>query len=152
MSYVDLAIGIGMFLLFFALVISLSINYLIRTPQTALVITELREKATQLFDQFFSSEGTPADWEETSSAPSELGLITTIQRIPITVEEENVSDRVNEPVTVLLIFDEDCANKVWNNTVRVYDENFDEIEYELAEDVFCTSQFLNMMPPIQATA
>jgi len=143
MSYVDVAVGIGMFILFFGLVLMLSINYLARTPIGGIVITEIREKAIKLFKQFFSTAGTPSNWEETGEIPSELGLITTIYRIPIAAEEKNVSGRVNEPVTIKLTFDDDCVNKAWNNTVRIYDENFNETEYELAKQVFCTSQFLN---------
>lgn len=143
MGYADLAVGIGMFIFFFALVLTFSINYLGRRPSETLVIMELGDKAVNLFEKLFKTEGTPSDWEEMGEIPSELGLITTIYRIPILVKENNASERLNEPVTIKLVFDGKCLNKVWNNTVRMYDENFNEIKYELAKQVFCTSQFLN---------
>ena len=142
MSYIDIAVGIGMFILFFGVVLVLSINYLVRTPAGSVIIIELREEASKIFDQIFSTGGTPSNWEDTGQAPSDIGLVKTIYRIPITVEETSGENRTNEAVAVSLDFDDDCSNKTWNNTVRVYDEDFNETPYKLSHENFCSSQFL----------
>lgn len=141
MGYMDLAVGLGFFLFFLAVVLMLSIQHFVGVP-TKLTIEEYRERAVALFERFFSTMGSPSNWENTGVAPSELGLITTIYRIPVTVKETNSTNRVNEPVAVNLDFDDECSNKAWNNTIRVYDENLNEIPYQLSHENFCTSQFL----------
>ena len=50
--------------------------------------------------------------------------------------------RSNEPITTRIVFDEDCVNKVWNNTFRIYDEDNNATKYELSNVAFCTSQYL----------
>jgi len=142
MSYVDLAVSIGVFLFFMALVIGLSIQYFVKVP-VGISIEEYREAAINMFERFFSTSGTPADWEDTDNVPSELGLTKSIYKIPITIEEPGTATRTDEPVIVNLVFDEDCSNISWNNTVRVYDSNLNEHEYELVNPVVCSSQFLN---------
>ena len=142
MSYVDLAVSIGVFLFFMALVIGLSIQYFVKVP-VGISIEEYREAAINMFERFFSTSGTPADWEDTDNVPSELGLTKSIYKIPITIEEPGTATRTDEPAIVNLVFDEDCSNISWNNTVRVYDSNLNEHEYELVNPVVCSSQFLN---------
>lgn len=142
MGYVDMAIGTAFFLFFLAVVLLITIQHFVRYP-TMVTIEEYREKAVNLFSRFFATMGIPYDWEETGIAPSELGLIVSLYVKPVLVKELGVAARQNEPIVVNLIFDEECKNKTWNNTVRVYDSNLTKIEYEFVNPVFCSEQFLN---------
>ncbi len=142
MSYVDLAVSIGFFLFFIALILGLSIRYFVKVP-VEISIEEYRDAAINMFERFFSTSGTPADWEDTGNVPSELGLTKSIYKIPIIIEELGTAARTNEPVIANLVFDEECSNITWNNTVRVYDSNLNEYEYELVNPVNCSGQFLN---------
>ena len=142
MTYVDLAVGLGFFLFFIALVMGLSVERLVKTPTEA-TIEEYRESAMAMFQSFFSTAGTPGDWEDSSDAPSELGLVKTVYKIPITVEELGIAARTDEPVVVKLFFDDECSSSAWNDTVRAYDSSLAEHQYELVNPAVCSSQFLN---------
>jgi len=142
MSYIDLAIGIAFFIFFFALVMMLSIQYFAEVPNI-LNIGEYRELAVDMFNEFFGTEGSPSDWEDTGEVPSKLGLMTFVYRTTITVEEEGTATRTNEPVIVNMEFDDECTKGVWNNTVRVYDSDLSEVQYELVNPIVCSGQLLN---------
>jgi len=71
-------------------------------------------------------------------------LMEDLYMVPIVVRETNGSSRTNEPVTVRITFDENCQNKSWNTTVRLYDEDDNELNIEISNTTFCTSQFLNV--------
>ena len=142
MSYVDIAVGIGLFLAFFAVVLVLSVQRFVSVP-AASAMEEYRAKAISMFESLFSTGGTPTNWESTPLAPSELGLTTTIYKFPVTIEEPDISDRQNEPVIAKLEFDEECSNKTWNNTIRTYSSTLNETGFEFSNPVICSSQYLN---------
>jgi len=144
MSYVDLAVGLGFFLFFLAIVLMISIQHFVQTP-AATKVEEYRDAAVNFFNKFFGTEGSPKNWEDTGQAPSELGLRAVLYKIPITVEEKGVAARLNEPVTLKLTFDDECSNKTWNNSLRLYNASLNETRYELVNPVLCSSQdqFLN---------
>lgn len=142
MSYVDLAVGVGIFLFFLAIVLMLSIQHFAQIPAT-FDVAEYRDAAVEMFERFFKTEGTPNDWESLGELPSELGLITFVYRIPISVEEKGVAARTDEPVIVNLEFDENCDKEIWNNSIRVYDSNLNEIKYELVNPLMCSGQLIN---------
>ncbi len=142
MSYIDMSVAIGTFMVFFALSIMLAVNYFSKEP-LAISVTEFKEKADSLSDDLFSTAGSPDDWEDSSLTPSELGLSKTIFRMPINVIETSGSARVNEPVVVEVTFDDDCSSKAWNNTVRIYDNDFNATLFEFGHPTNCPSQYLN---------
>ncbi len=120
----------------------LIISFFLKEPEAA-SIEEFREKATSLFDILFSSEGSPKNWEDTSQSPSELGLIKTIQRIPIIVKDTAQTARTNEPITEKVSFDEGCKKEAYNTTIRIYDDDINAINFQLNKSVICTDEFLN---------
>ena len=142
MSYIDLAFGIALFILFFSMVLTLSIRHFVQTPAT-LTIEEYRQKAVDMLGDLFGKMGSPENWEDTGRTPSELGLIVHVYKVSISIEEPGISDRQNEPVIVKLSFDEECSNHAWNNTVRVYDSTLNETNFEFVNPVVCSSQYLN---------
>jgi hypothetical protein len=142
MTYIDLAIAIGVFLFFIALVMGLSVQYFVKAPTEA-DIEEYREIAMRLFEDFFSTTGFPENWEESDELPSELGLSGGLYKVSVVVEELGTDARSNETVIVNIIFDEECTNKVWNDTIRVYDKDLNAVDYELAYPVYCSGQYLN---------
>lgn len=142
MSYIPLAIGLGLFLIFLTITLLYSINYFTNIP-ASITIDQFREKALDLLNQLLGSGGSPDNWEDTNQVPSQLGLNLEIYRIPVTVRELGISSRQNEPVIVSISFDDECENKAWNNSVRVYDENFVASKYEFWDNVSCSQQYLN---------
>lgn len=142
MSYVDIAIAVGFFLFFVALVIGVSTKYLVEIP-SSMSIEEYRDSAMRIFNQFFTTSGTPENWEESSDAPSELGLANSIYKVSVSVEEPGIYARANESVITHIVFDEECSGKVWADTIRVYDSNIKGQAFELVEPVYCSGGYIN---------
>jgi len=113
---------------------------------SALVKTsEFRSVSENLFNVFFESKGVPENWDENYSVtPVKVGLMEDLYMLPIVVEEDMASNRTDEPVTVRITFDEDCQNRSYNTTVRLYDEDDNEVNLEISNTTFCTGQFLNV--------
>jgi hypothetical protein len=142
MSYVDLAFSTGIFILFFGVTMMMIVSFFLGEPESS-GIEEFRSKATDLFDLFFSSEGSPKNWEDTGEAPSELGLVKTIQRVPIVLRETSGSARTHEPITERITFDEGCSKAAYNSTIRVYDDDLNGINFQINRSVTCADDFLN---------
>ncbi len=142
MSYVDFAIAVSVFVIFFAVVIIVATNYFSNLASLN-KRQEYKQVATNYFNQIFTKKGTPSNWEDDpNNAPVELGLADSLYQTPILVIENGNLLRSNEPITTRIVFDEDCTNKVWNNTFRIYDEDNNATKYELSNVAFCTSQYL----------
>lgn len=139
MSYVDMAVGFGIFILFLAFILVQTINYFSSVPVVAR-ISEFRDKATDFFESAFKSELT-TEWD-LAGMPAELELKLNMYEVIVTVKEPGDSARTNESVTVNVTFDEDCENKTWNSTVRVYDENGNEVTSWLSNVASCSGQYL----------
>lgn len=143
MSYVDVAVGLGFFLFFLALVLMLSIQHFSQSPAST-QISEYSDTAMQLFAQFFGTSGTPSDWEVSGQAPSQLGLTTTVHKLTITVGEGGIAARVNEPVIADVTFDDACTGSAWNTTARLYDSDMNPVPYQMIDPVACSANLLNM--------
>jgi hypothetical protein len=140
MHYIDMAIAFAIFIFFFTYVLFLAINYFTVQPHAAR-IAEYRQKAIDFFESVFESEGEPENWEKTG-APAKLGVASNLYRIPVVVKETSGYDRTNELIALNLTLDEDCTDKAWNDTIRIYDENMNEIPSEVSDQVFCVNQYL----------
>ena len=130
---VTFLVSVSLFLLLISLVLVSAINYFTRTPESATLI-EIRSKTKDLFDLFFGSGGIVTNERVT----------TDLYRIPILLDERNGTDRTNEAVAVSIEFDDECDKIAsWNNTVRVYDQQLNELPSRISYQQFCTSQWLN---------
>jgi hypothetical protein len=143
MSYVDFAVAVAFFLFFFGVVLMFSTNYF--SNLSALTKTsEFRPISENFFNIFFNGLGLPTDWHEnTSIIPVKVGLMDYLYKVPINVKESNGTARTDEPITKRVFFDINCQNNSWNTTVRIYDEDWNEVDLELSDITFCTGQFLN---------
>lgn len=130
---VTFIVSVSLFLLFISLILVSAINYFTRTPESA-VILEVRDKVKNLFNIFFGSGGVITGERAT----------VDLYRIPVLLEEKNGTARTNEIVSLSVDFDEVCNKKTsWNNTVRVYDQQFNELPSKISYQEFCTNQWLN---------
>ena len=140
MVSVDLPIALAIFLAVFLTVVVVVVNYFSGLPSLT-AVQELRQKAESVFDLLFKTQG-PQNWEQSGKIPAAPGVLIELKKIPLLVTEKVGLNRTNEPVEISIIFDDDCGNKTWNNTVRVYDYDFNETASNLTEQNFCSSQFL----------
>jgi hypothetical protein len=69
--------------------------------------------------------------------------MSTIYKIPITVEEKGASARTNEPVMARLTLDDECLNMAWNTTIRLYNADLNITSYEAVNQVPCSGNMLN---------
>ena len=145
MSHIDFAIAVSLFLFFFAAIIVLTTNYFSRYSVLTKT-SELKPVAESLFNVLLKRKGTPENWDlNYSISPVKVGLVEDLYMIPIVVKETNGSDRINEPVTARITFDENCQNKSWNTTMRMYNESDIEINLEISNTTFSLS--LSSQPP-----
>ena len=141
MNYIDFTIAATIFLFFFAMVLIFSTNYFSNISGLAKT-SEFRSITQGLFNLFFSGKGIPENWADTNLVPVQLGLIEDLYRTPVLVKENSGYDRINQLVSLNLIFDENCENKAWNTSIRVFDENGDQVYSKINNQTFCSNQFL----------
>jgi hypothetical protein len=137
---IEMTVAISIFIGFVAVMIAFAINYFSQAPFWG-EIARYREKAIS-FIETISSKGWPEKWEEQNITPAQLGLSIDLYSVKVSVKEKSGYSRINEPVSVFVEFDPYCENKSWNNTVRVYDESFNEIPSFISYENFCSSQYL----------
>ncbi|MBI2084034.1 MAG: LamG domain-containing protein [Candidatus Aenigmarchaeota archaeon] len=130
---VSFLVAVSIFLLFISLILVSAINYFTRVPESATIL-EIRDKVKNLFNVFFGSGGI---------ATSER-LTTQLYRVPLLLDDTNGTARTNEVVALGVEHDFDCDKKTaWNSTVRVYDQQFNELPSKISYQEFCSSQWLN---------
>jgi len=137
---VDLIVASSIFIIFISTVFFYLFGFQKQAPSWQSVI-ELRKKATDLMDEIIA-QGKPENWEKENILPSKIGLASSAYLIPILISDESEYNRVNEPIAQEIIFDESCNNIAWNGSVRIYDENFNEIPFRFVNQTFCPSGFL----------
>lgn len=125
-------VAVGIFILFTLLIIVFTINYFTRLPESVEAI-ELRDKTKSVFDFFFGSSGLAA----------EERISDNLHRFPVWVNETSGTARTNEAIWVNVEFDERCIRNSWNNSVRVYDEDFNEMPSRISYQNLCSSNYLN---------
>ena len=141
MVNVDLPIALSVFLIFLVVSVVFAVNYFLDVPNWVKT-HELRDKAEEFYDTLFKTRGVPENWEDSNALPSLPGMMVYLRKVSVLVEETSGASRTNEPVVVNITFDEDCINKTWNNTARLYDSNLTLVSFNLTEQSFCSGQFL----------
>jgi hypothetical protein len=104
-------------------------------------LIELRKEASDLANEIIS-KGNPSDWNKENVIPSKIGLASSAYLIPILISDTSGYNRINEPIAQEIVFDNDCKNLAWNGTVRIFDENFNEIPFRFVNQTFCPSGYL----------
>lgn len=122
---VDLAISLSIFLISISIIVMFSTRYFSSLPIWKR-LGELREIAMEVKDKLFS----------------EKGVMNKIYRIQILVEETAGLARENEPIEIEVEFDGDCVGKALNTSLRIQDENLEEIGYEFMNQTFCFGNYL----------
>ncbi|MDI6825716.1 MAG: hypothetical protein QMD36_00780 [Candidatus Aenigmarchaeota archaeon] len=143
MNYVDFTIAASFFLIFFALAIMFTTNYFSNLSSLTKT-TEFRSTSEDFFRLFFESKGVPKDWNKNYTiVPVKIGLAEDLYLTRVLVRENAGLNRTNEPVSAHIIFDENCQNKSRNNTIRLYDEDWNELNIEIANTTNCSNTYLN---------
>lgn len=139
-STIDLAISIGMFIVFVVLIMVSTINFFVNY-RTQAVLSEYRGAAYSIYNLLFSTKGIPANWEDLNVTPVLPGLMTDLYRLAFSVQN-NGTARTNTTVGVNITFDPACIGKAWNNTVIMYNTSNSSVTFGLQNVNFCSSQFI----------
>ncbi len=140
-STIDLAISIGMFIIFVVLILISSVNYF-TNYRTQAALSEYRGEAYSIYSLLFSTKGVPSNWEDLNVTPVLPGLMTDLYRIPFGVHENNNTPRQNTTIGMNITFDSACTGKAWNNTVILYNTSNSTMAFGLQNQNFCSPQFL----------
>lgn len=140
-SNIDFVVAAGIFILFTAALISLLLNYMVNYFNIG-TVPDLRTVAYDTFYSLFSNTGIPSNWENNSLPPAKLGLITNLYEVPFVVNDTSGTARANSTINVTINFDAACQNKAWNNTIKIYDANNNQVPFNLYNTSFCVSQYL----------
>jgi len=131
-SQIDFAIAVGLFITFIVILFLYLTGYM--STYTGLISTsELRTVAYNIYNSLFGSKGIPESWEQENYTPIKVGLITDLVKVPVTIEEI-----YSRSFTNLLVPVENLKldTHVWNSTVRIYDEDENEVQYDFDEQYF----------------
>ena len=137
---VDLIVASSIFIIFISAVFFYLFGFQKQVPSWQSLI-ELRKKAADLMNEILA-QGKPENWEKENVLPSKIGLASSAYLIPILISDASGYNRINEPIAQEIVFDEDCRNIAWNGTIRIFDENFNEIPFKFVNQTFCPSGFL----------
>jgi hypothetical protein len=140
-SHVDLAVSVGLFLTFVAVLFVYMTSFL-SSYYGLKTTSELRTLAYDIFNTMFGGKGVPSNWEIYNRVPVRVGLITDLHRIPVNITETGGSDRGNITVNVSISFDASCSNKSWNDSIRLYNSSYSKVEFQLYNQTFCSENFL----------
>lgn len=141
-TQIDFAFGVGLFIVFTALLMSYIIAY-ITNITGSLSSSSLRTAAYDIYRAIFSGKGLPQNWENYAYTPVRIGLVTDLYMMPVVITEINNSVRSNITINVSVTYDSNCGSRAWNNTVRLYDENNNVLTIALHNQSFCSLQYLN---------
>jgi len=137
---VDLIVASSIFIIFISAVFFYLFGFQKQVPSWQSLI-ELKKKAADLMNEILA-QGKPENWEKENVLPSKIGLASSAYLIPILISDASGYNRINEPIAQEIVFDEDCRNIAWNGTIRIFDENFNEIPFKFVNQTFCPSGFL----------
>lgn len=137
---VDLIIAVSIFIIFIGSVIVYLVNISAEGPQWTKLV-EMRKTAVDFVNEIIS-RGDPESWEKEKIIPSTIGLASSYYVIPFLILENSGYDRLNEAVTLVVNFDSECIGLVWNESLRIYDENFNEVPFKFVYQDFCNSGYL----------
>jgi hypothetical protein len=137
---VDLIIASSIFIIFISSVFLYLFGFQKQGPYWQSLI-ELRKKATDLTNELLL-QGNPKNWEKENVLPSRVGLASSAFLIPILISDNSNYNRINEPIAREIVFDENCMNLAWNETVRIFDESLNEVPFKFVNQTFCPSGYL----------
>jgi len=139
LNHIDFAIAV--FVMF--TVVSFSMAYVSNYFSRQHAPTDsMRNVADYLKHVFFDSKGIPSDWETIGVLPVRIGLQDTAGRIPVILKDESGVNKTNEEIDIHFVFDKDCKYMVYNNSLRLYDNFFNETNFTIYNATYCSGNYL----------
>ena len=140
-SKIDFAVATGLFIIFWGVLIVATMNYLDAYKNLG-VSSEMRTIAWNVYNALFASKGIPTNWQDYSYTPVKIGLITDLYRATVNITETNGTNRGTINVNATINFDIDCERNIKENTVRLYDSDMNEVQFQLYNQTYCSAVYL----------
>jgi hypothetical protein len=140
-SKIDFAVATGLFILFWGVLIVGTMNYLENYRNLA-TSSEMRTIAWNVYNALFASKGVPTNWQDYRYTPVKIGLITDLYRATINITETNGTSRGTITVNATINFDSGCERNIKENTVRLYDSDITEVQFQLYNQTYCGASYL----------
>lgn len=140
LAQIDYAVAVGVTIVVVVFIISYITNYA-STSISPAKTAELKSIADTMQKILLDSSGWPADWENYNRIPIRVGLSSTVLRIPITVREIYGKARVNEPVDVHVVLDQNCQILANNNSIRLFDNSLTRIPFQIYNATQCFGNY-----------
>jgi len=134
----DLSIALLLYMLFIAITLYYFSNLSMENIKWMKSL-EVKKVVTSLVSEIFSFsnlEGKEVEF------PYPLSLSIKYPSLLFSVFDVSGHNRVNEPVLISLDLDEECLNRVRKGTIRIYDEDFNEIPFRFVKEEFCKENYL----------
>ncbi len=100
---------------------------------------DLQASSSSLEKILFDSAGIPENWENNNYAPVRAGLKGGIPRIAIAAAEAGGVNHSFEEADVHIVFDGNCLNTTYNNSIRIYDRFMNETAFRIYNYTECTA-------------
>lgn len=137
-NQIDFAMAVSVMIVVIAFSISYVTSYYSRASPDDKTL-ELQSSASGIEKFLFGSPGVPQNWENNNYAPVRVGLKTELARVSIAAAEKGGVNHAFEEVDAHIIFDAACANKTYNNSIRVYDQFMNETNFRIYNYTECTA-------------
>jgi hypothetical protein len=137
---VDLIVASSIFIIFISATFLYLFEFQKQGPSWQSLV-ELRKRTTDLMNELLT-QGNPENWDKENILPSRIGIASSAFLIPILISDSSGYNRINEPIAREIVFDENCKNLAWNGTVRIFDEELNEVPFKFVNQTFCPSGYL----------
>lgn len=141
LNQIDFAIAVFVIITTVGFSVSYVTNYLSHSVAQA-KSAELRTTLDNLGRVLFESAGISENWENLNYTPVRIGLKASAYKISIMLNESGGVNRTNESTDIHIIFDNECRNKTYNNTVRIYDRFLNTVQFKISNITECATGFL----------
>ena len=137
-SPIDFAMALSVMVVVIAFSIFYITNYFSRASPNDKT-SELRASAAGTGKILFESSGIPQNWENNNYAPVRAGLRTDLKRIAIIAAEKGGANHSFEEADLHVVFDGNCFNTTYNNSIRIYDRFLNETPFRIYNYTECAA-------------
>lgn len=127
-SVIEFSISAALFLALLVVLIIYTSIY-ISHHYKQITLEKMRAEARDFSENFLLSKN------------SEVSFLSTFYKRKILVKEIN-NESFDGYVSIKIVFDENCEKKAFNNSIRVFDENFYDVNFSLQNVSYCDSFFV----------
>lgn len=137
-SSIDFAMALSVTVVVIAFSMFYITNYFSRASPNDRT-SELRSSAAGMEKILFGAAGIPQNWENNNYAPVRAGLRTDLKRIAITAAEKVGVNHSFEEIDLHVVFDRNCFNATYNNSIRIYDRFMNETPFRIYNYTECAA-------------